>query len=486
MNKTGRKADAYLWVRSPKTDNEGNIVLRVPNPDPNAKSRYKFPSLGLPPCPVELWDKEQARVKTCSLKKYNYLEANILIEQAIKNHLEGSAMAPGETKPDYTGLPLSDRSRSFLTYFKHWLPGVANRGSRLVYQTILSRITKYVNEELKKSDLLFTDIDTDFARGFTAWCKQRFAPITARQTVQDVKQVLNSAIDEDIVEYKKHPFRQIRFTAADKAPLTPKPFLPKRDLQKWTHHFSEKILFQTTQYAAIFQFASFGRRISDLLILKLGAFSSATVTERSFHTVSQKSGKPATIPVTDNSLFALYQVYRDVEFINDRIGHVEDNLLNLRLANPYMDREQDEALTKTLLDSFWIAFLQYAKKNPEHFVFPYLHHLDFPRGQIQTKRLNDNQYRLMSNARKRYNYHLKRLYVDMGIDVHVTSHTFRHSHGAASLRTDKRWSIKDIGQSLDHSDPKTTEHYIRSFPQSVLKDLAQSVQEEINLLVEPD
>jgi integrase/recombinase XerD len=106
---------------------------------------------------------------------------------------------------------------------------------------------------------------------------------------------------------------------------------------------------------------------------------------------------------------------------------------------------------------------QYAEKNGNNdsdYIFPI----------VASDILGDpeKEWLRITDARKFFNINLKKLAKLAGLDVNLTSYVVRHSW--ASIAKFSGISTVVIGESLGHSDLKTTETYLAEFEHDVLDE----------------
>ena len=76
---------------------------------------------------------------------------------------------------------------------------------------------------------------------------------------------------------------------------------------------------------------------------------------------------------------------------------------------------------------------------------------------------------------KQVNKYIRRIGNNLEIEADITTYTARHTYATVLRR--KGYSDAFIGESIGHSDPKTTENYFGSFEQDSLKQAAEKLTE---------
>jgi integrase len=165
--------------------------------------------------------------------------------------------------------------------------------------------------------------------------------------------------------------------------------------------------------------------------------------------------------------------YQSAPSIQKDISHCIALYESILSDNPN-DNQNKELFTRTILDPFKNALSGYIKDNSNEFVFPYLNSKDFTKGLIISKNLDENQTRLLHNARKVYNDHLNKLAEMAEIDIKLTSHVWRHTH-AMQMVSNQSFSLTDISATLGHSTERTTRIYISQFPQARMAEISKRI-----------
>jgi integrase/recombinase XerD len=113
---------------------------------------------------------------------------------------------------------------------------------------------------------------------------------------------------------------------------------------------------------------------------------------------------------------------------------------------------------KTIIDK-WGNYPQ----NPETYVFP-----------ILTEGLSpEKELAIIRQAGKTINKYMKRIAESLGIKLHVTTYTARHSY--STILKQSGVSIEFISENLGHSDLRTTENYLDSFDLDSKKEVAKNL-----------
>lgn len=103
----------------------------------------------------------------------------------------------------------------------------------------------------------------------------------------------------------------------------------------------------------------------------------------------------------------------------------------------------------------------------------------FPIFGKDVEALSEKQvYDLVSNRLSQYNQDLKMVKALCGLSTNLTSHTARHTFSDLSRKLGI--SIYDISQSLNHSDLKTTQSYLKSKDYQSLETSNKSFYDRLN------
>ena len=69
---------------------------------------------------------------------------------------------------------------------------------------------------------------------------------------------------------------------------------------------------------------------------------------------------------------------------------------------------------------------------------------------------------------------LKEIAKDIDLDFNLTTYTWRHTF-ATTLKNEMNVSIEEISELLGHADIKTTQIYLKKFPQEKLDEIISAL-----------
>jgi integrase len=114
------------------------------------------------------------------------------------------------------------------------------------------------------------------------------------------------------------------------------------------------------------------------------------------------------------------------------------------------------------------CYFKILSKGGNHFVFPFLLDEDFKGiSSSEPYKINEEQSRLLHKARAKHNSSLKRICEKLDISK-LSGHVPRHT--IASIMLNEGSSVEQISLILGHSNFKTTQEYLKKFPEKLHKE----------------
>jgi integrase len=94
---------------------------------------------------------------------------------------------------------------------------------------------------------------------------------------------------------------------------------------------------------------------------------------------------------------------------------------------------------------------------------------------INGKMSIERQRAVIQQTTRLVNKHMKKLGQDLGIELHISTQSARHSYATTMMRNDM--SIQFISDSLGHSSSKTTQNYLAGFEDETYAKAANILSE---------
>jgi len=478
------KATYKAVLRKKKaTDDYGIIKIRVTR---NRKVDYVSLTENLK---EKYWlaDKGTVRKSYADADRLNKLVEEKIIELKV---IYGDANII-EAQADVENRSNQDNSPSYLKFFEGQLKELLIRkryGSYKSQNSSFTHFKNYLNEH-GISDMTFNEITPLFVRSFETYLyTQGLGQNSVIKYLKTIKRIWNEAVGLQIYVPSLNPFMLHKNKYA---PVIKKDILFKKDVEVI---FMTKIpenhpLYHIKNYF-LFQIFAQGMRISDLLTIRWGNIGVGGLQYYQFKTKDHH-----TVAFNDVMVFrlALYLPDKGEQAFKQKYkatlsGERFYSMTMQELDEYYLKlTSEDGAINKFLTDKEFelevkqwssylnkvrekvsaqlqIAFINYAKKNPDRFIFPILNDEHF-KGVVfdeNANRLTPYQYNQMSSKTASYNKQLKKLQEAVGLNKTITSHLARHTYTNLMIDSTNK-DIYVISRSLGHKNLKTTESYVSEF-----------------------
>lgn len=434
-----------------------------------------------------LADKGTVRKSYTDADRLNKLIEEKIIELKV---LHGHANIV-EVQADNESRPNQDKSPSFPKFFECQLKELLVRkryGSYKSQNSSYTHLKNYLNER-EIMDVTFDQITPVFVRSFETYLlNQGLSQNTVIKYLKTIKRIWNEAVGLLIYVPVINPFL---LQKNKYSPVIKKDILFKKDVEVifMTKIPENHLLYHIKNYF-LFQIFAQGMRVSDLLTIRWGNISGAGLQYYQFKTKDHH-----TVTFNDIMVFrlALYLPDKGEQAFKQKYkatlkGERFYSMTMQELDEYYLKlTSEDGAINKFLTDKEFefevkqwssylnnvrekvsaqlqIAFVNYAKKNPNKFIFPILNEEHF-KGVVFDKnanRLTSYQYNQMSSKTAVYNKQLKKLQEAVGLNKKITSHLARHTYTNLMIESTNK-DIYIISRSLGHKNLKTTESYVSEF-----------------------
>lgn len=447
---------------------------------------------------------------------YNSINNKITEELNVFNGLGTSTIYSKSNNEDE-----EQNNLSYLDYFKKETSKILVLGTKSRYNDVLNSIKRFLQKN-KKEDLLFSEITPDWIDYYVIFLKNRgLANTSIVDTISVFRKVLNSAINEDIIFYKKNPFskyQQLQKSTKPIDPLSDDDILKLLSLKSDGSKKQDNLIYFKNMF--LFQFFANGMRMSDLFFIRWEDFKPEKLvyqmmkTDRNMevyfninicHILNEILGnqvlydeivKTTKLEIPFNCYGVLFKTEND---IIDKINIIDCNKLlkKLRISKINLDNEikggdvgrldfykgyyypihsnterietikemidlrikiEDKIETKYIFSTY--KKIKTLEKND--FVFERFirdKQIGIFKKYNKNKELNELQYKRYKNLQGRYNYFLSQIKEVFGFDIRLSSHIARHSFINSLLKSGKAdlWDIKNL---MGHGELRTSEKYI--------------------------
>lgn len=293
----------------------------------------------------------------------------------------------------------------------------------------LKRFIKFKNQTDKEpTKLLFEDVTVDFLTKYEDFMynegkdeekgKGGKSPTTVSMYLRALRTIFNTAIEELTIESNLYPFRR-----------------SEKDKKKYEIPIGSKV----------------NKALSKDDLKKL---------------FDAKAKTPEQINARDFWFFSYTcngMNMKDICLLRNE--NIRDDSLNYFRAKTKRTKKNQKELSIILTDFAQSIIEKYRKPdtNPKAFVFPILNLADSE--LIKRKKIQA--------FTRRTNQHVKLLATSVGISDDISTYYARHTFTTRAIQDGA--SIEYVSEALGHSDIKTTQGYIDSFPDKTKKDLMEGL-----------
>lgn len=269
------------------------------------------------------------------------------------------------------------------------------------YQDSLTSMLSY------KKNLKVSQITPDFLKGYEKWMTDNGRSLTTvGMYVRALRTIFNMAIENDVIDASKYPFKKYTIPAPQKISRT----LKKEEIRQIINYTAKRDADAVALDYWVFSFISNGMNFKDIALLKYGNINGDFLEFRRAKTkrTTNNNSLPIMVPLDENLLYII-----------KKRGN--------------------------------------KSKKKEDYIFPILKHGLTPQEEY------DHIKTFVRNTNKR----LTRVGIELGLSLKVTSYVARHCF--ATIQKNNNAPLAYISEALGHSNLKTTQNYFGRFEDEGLK-----------------
>ena len=269
------------------------------------------------------------------------------------------------------------------------------------YNDSLTSILSY------KKNLKVSQITPDFLKGYEKWMIDNGRSLTTvGMYVRALRTIFNMAIENEVIDASKYPFKKYTIPAPQKISRT----LKKEEIKQIINYTAKRDADAVALDYWVFSFISNGMNFKDIALLKYGNINGDFLEFRRAKTkrTTNNSSLPIMVPLDEN-----------LSYIIKKRGN--------------------------------------KSKKKEDYIFPILKHGLTPQEEY------DHIKTFVRNTNKR----LTRVGIELGLSLKVTSYVARHCF--ATIQKNNNAPLAYISEALGHSNLKTTQNYFGRFEDEGLK-----------------
>jgi integrase len=269
------------------------------------------------------------------------------------------------------------------------------------YHDSLTSILSY------KKNLKVSQISPDFLKGYEKWMTDNGRSLTTvGMYVRALRTIFNMAIENEVIDASKYPFKKYTIPAPQKISRT----LKKEEIKQIINYTAKRDADAVALDYWVFSFISNGMNFKDIALLKYGNINGDFLEFRRAKTkrTTNNSSLPIMVPLDEN-----------LSYIIKKRGN--------------------------------------KSKKKEDYIFPILKHGLTPQQEY------DHIKTFVRNTNKR----LTRVGIELGLSLKVTSYVARHCF--ATIQKNNNAPLAYISEALGHSNLKTTQNYFGRFEDEGLK-----------------
>ena len=269
------------------------------------------------------------------------------------------------------------------------------------YNDSLTSILSY------KKNLKVSQITPDFLKGYEKWMTDNGRSLTTvGMYVRALRTIFNMAIENEVIDASKYPFKKYTIPAPQKISRT----LKKEEIKQIINYTAKRDADAVALDYWVFSFISNGMNFKDIALLKYGNINGDFLEFRRAKTkrTTNNNSLPIMVPLDENLLYII-----------KKRGN--------------------------------------KSKKKEDYIFPILKHGLTPQEEY------DHIKTFVRNTNKR----LTRVGIELGLSLKVTSYVARHCF--ATIQKNNNAPLAYISEALGHSNLKTTQNYFGRFEDEGLK-----------------
>ena len=277
------------------------------------------------------------------------------------------------------------------------------------YQDSLTSMLSY------KKNLKVSQITPDFLKGYEKWMTDNGRSLTTvGMYVRALRTIFNMAIENEVIDASKYPFKKYTIPAPQKISRT----LKKEEIRQIINYTAKRDADAVALDYWVFSFISNGMNFKDIALLKYGNINGDFLEFRRAKTkrTTNNNSLPIMVPLDENLLYII-----------KKRGN--------------------------------------KSKKKEDYIFPILKHGLTPQQEY------DHIKTFVRNTNKR----LTRVGIELGLSLKVTSYVARHCF--ATIQKNNNAPLAYISEALGHSNLKTTQNYFGRFEDEGLKVFHSALME---------
>ena len=258
-----------------------------------------------------------------------------------------------------------------------------------------------------KKNLKVSQITPDFLKGYEKWMTDNGRSLTTvGMYLRALRTIFNMAIDNEVIDASKYPFKKYAIPAPQKISRT----LKKEEIKLIINYTAKRDADAIALDYWVFSFISNGMNFKDIALLKYGNINGDFIEFRRAKTrrTTNNNSLPIMVPLDENLLYII-----------KKRGN--------------------------------------KSKKKEDYIFPILKHGLTPQQEY------DHIKTFVRNTNKR----LTRVGIELGLSLKVTSYVARHCF--ATIQKNNNAPLAYISEALGHSNLKTTQNYFGRFEDEGLK-----------------
>lgn len=269
------------------------------------------------------------------------------------------------------------------------------------YQDSLTSMLSY------KKNLKVSQITPDFLKGYEKWMTDNGRSLTTvGMYLRALRTIFNIAIENEVIDASKYPFKKYTIPAPQKISRT----LKKEEIKLIINYTAKRDADAIALDYWVFSFISNGMNFKDIALLKYGNINGDFIEFRRAKTkrTTKNNSLPIMVPLDESLL----------DIIRKRGNK---------------------------------------SKKKEDYIFPIFKH------GLTPKQEYDHIKTFVRNTNKR----LTRVGIELGLSLKVTSYVARHCF--ATIQKNNNAPLAYISEALGHSNLKTTQNYFGRFEDEGLK-----------------
>lgn len=362
---------------------------------------------------------------------------------------------------------------SFSAFYRNFLKELEVKSQFGLLQksnSVFKHLELFCNETKRPTEILFNHLDIDFLKDFQIYLiENKLSAITQRGYIEKIRGIVNKAIKENKFNPVRHPFLGFEFLRVDTKPkcLEPQQFKflcsmimeksrknimifdtinnKKISLSLSKNHLNAGLMF-------LFQYYTYGMRVSDLLLLK---YENIYESGKRIKYMMFKTKNYMDIVLSNDLLDILF------EFLSDDIRNQiikqckeEKGVYKYTIEGVEISINKKTEFYEIVRQKLYLISTD--KEKRKNHIFPLLpNNIDYDKKNLFSK---------ISTYTAVYNKNLKDLskgFEIYGQKFHLSSHIARHTFAYLSMVSGQ--SVYFISQALNHKSIKTTETYLRGF-----------------------